>query len=102
MFPTRINAGRPRIRLSYSHLKETAVSIASEAVILSPSLGRRVSGDACDRNADGEAPSPMLLDVSGGRAMPRAIKSEVSREVLHPKEGLRMTAPGLEWRRQNQ
>jgi hypothetical protein len=48
----------------------------------------------------GEAPSPMLLDVSGGRGMPRAIKSEMSREVLRPKEGLRMSALGLEWRRQ--
>lgn len=101
MFPTRINTGRPRIGLSYSHLRDTAIATVLEPVILSPSLGRRISGDACDRNVDGEVPLPMPPGLSGGKAVARAIESEISREILRPKEGPRMTASEFGGRRQS-
>ena len=59
-------------------------------VILSPSAGRRISRAGVNLEWSREA-FPPILSVCGGRATKAAFKHEISREVLRPKEELRMT-----------
>lgn len=59
-----------------------------EAVILSPSFGRRASRDISDLIALGMA---LPARSMGEGASPSAFRSQTSPEILRPKEGLRMT-----------
>src|ERR1700745_1742129 len=57
------------------------------SVILSPSFGRRPSRDVSDALAS----SRLLTQNLGPKSQDAATKSDIFREVLRPKEGLRMT-----------
>src|ERR1700746_3506514 len=61
-----------------------------DAVILSPSFGRRISRNASDFHSAGVALRPKTW-IFRERAIQAAIKSEIFREILRPKEELRMT-----------
>jgi hypothetical protein len=63
---------------------------AAEPVILRPSFGRRISRDISILNAVSGSSGEILVE---NRAT--AFRSEIFREILRPKDGLRMTKLGV-------